>query len=215
VSRLGSRLGAFYEAHLLPRIIEVTCSDKATGEWRERVCAPLSGDVLEVGFGSGTNLRHYPASVERVLAVEPSDLAWKRAQPAIQAFGRPVERIGLDGAAIDVPDDAVDAVVSSFTMCTIGDLDSALAEMRRVLRPGASLHFVEHAKSPDAGVAARQQRWQPMWGRVAGGCHLGRDIPSLVADAGLGLDELDAFYMPGPAAMRPFGWLTIGRATPG
>ena len=96
-----SRWGAFYEAHLLPRIIDVTCSDRMTAKWRAQVCAGVSGDVLEVGFGSGTNLRHYPAAVERVLAVEPSDLAWRRAGKAVADFGRPVERIGLDGAAID------------------------------------------------------------------------------------------------------------------
>jgi ubiquinone/menaquinone biosynthesis C-methylase UbiE len=209
-----SRLGSYWEERLLPRVIDVTCSDKVTGEWREQVCAPLVGDVLEVGFGSGTNLQHYPAAVQRVYAVEPSDLAWERAQPAIAAFGRPVERIGLDGAAIDLPDAGTDAVVSSFTMCTIPDLDSALAEMRRVLRPGGALHFVEHAKPPDPKVARRQQRLQPLWGRLAGGCHLGRDIPVLVEGSGFSVDELEAFWMPGPAVMRPFGWLTVGRATP-
>lgn len=209
-----SRIGAFWEARILPRVIEVTCSDKLTGEWREQVCTPLAGEVLEVGFGSGTNLRYYPAAVRRVYAVEPSDLAWERAQPAIAAFGRPVERIGLDGAEIEVPDGEMDAVVSSYTMCTIPDLDAALSEMRRVLRPDGALHFVEHAMAPDLKVAARQQRLQPLWGRFAGGCHLGRDIPNLVAGAGFTLADLEAFYMPGPDVMRPFGWLTVGRATP-
>ena len=213
-ANLAANLGTFWEERLLPRVIDVTCSDKVTGKWRAQVCAPLAGDVLEVGFGSGTNLQHYPAAVERVYAVEPSDLAWERAQPAIAAFGRPVERIGLDGAAIDVPHARMDAVVSSYTMCTIPDLDSALSEMRRVLRPGGALHFVEHAKPPNPRVAARQQKLQPLWGRIAGGCHLGRDIPTLVTAGGFTLEELDAFFMPGPAVSRPFGWMTVGRATP-
>lgn len=209
-----SRWGDFYEAHLLPRLIDVTCSDRLTGKWRAQVCADVSGDVLEVGFGSGTNLRHYPAAVERVLAVEPSDLAWRRARKAVAGFGRPVQRIGLDGAAIDLPDASVDAVVSAYTMCTIADLAGALGQFKRVLRPGGALHFVEHGLAPDPDVAAKQQRWQPRWGRIAGGCHLDRDIPALVTSAGFGLERHDAFYMPGPEVAKPLGWLNIGRATP-
>lgn len=208
-----SRLGAFWDEQLLPRVIDITCSDRLTGAWRSQVCAPLAGDVLEVGFGSGTNLSHYPAQVQRVYAVEPADLAWRRAGTAVAAFGRPVERIGLDGAQIDIPDESVDAVVSSYTMCTIADLTSALAEFRRVLRPGGALHFVEHSLSPEEHVAARQRRWQPRWERIAGGCHLDRDIPELVSGSGLEVTELDAFYAPGPSFSRAFGWITIGRAS--
>lgn len=209
-----SRLGDFWEARLLPRVVELTCSDRTTGEWRDQVCAPVAGEVLEVGFGSGTNLRHYRAPVQKVYVVEPADLAWHRAAPAIARFGRPVERIGLDGAAIGLPDASVDAVVSAYTMCTIPDLDSALAEMRRVLRPGGTLHFVEHGLAPDADVAAKQRRWQPRWAKVAGGCHLDRDVPALVEAAGFGFDDLGRFYAPGPKLLRPFNWLSIGHARP-
>jgi ubiquinone/menaquinone biosynthesis C-methylase UbiE len=200
--------------HLLPRLTALSCSDRATGRWREQAFGALTGDVLEVGFANGTNLLHYPASVRRVYAVEPSDVAWRKAAHRIKEFGRPVERVGLDGAAITLPDDSVDAVVSAYTMCTIPDLQGALAEMRRVLRPDGSLHFVEHGLSPDPDVAARQHRWTPRWGRIAGGCHLDRDIPTLVEQAGFNLSDLEAFYMPGPAASRPFGWLSVGRAEP-
>ncbi|MFL6155782.1 MAG: class I SAM-dependent methyltransferase [Marmoricola sp.] len=206
-------MARFYDDRVLPRLIELTCSDRATGRWRAQVCAPLVGEVLEVGFGSGTNLAHYPAAVEQVYAVEPADLAWQRAQKAVAGFGRPVTRIGLDGAALTLPDASVDAVVSSYTMCTIPELGSALAEFRRVLRPGGALHFVEHSLSPDADVAGRQRRWQPRWEKVSGGCHLDRDIPGLVADAGFTLSGLEAFYAPGPAFTRPLSWLTVGRAT--
>lgn len=206
-----STLGELWDTHLLPRVIDVLLSDRVTGGWRDQAFVGTSGEVLEVGFGSGTNLSHYPAAVERVLAVEPSDVAWRRAASRRDSFGRPVERIGLDGASIDLADASVDAVVSAYTMCTIGDLDSALAEFRRVLRPGGRLHFVEHSLSPEPSVAAKQRSWQPRWEKVAGGCHLDRDIPVLVEGAGFTLDGLDAFAMPGPAFARPFGWLTIGR----
>lgn len=204
---------SFYDERVLPRMIELTCSQRATGKWRAQVCAPLGGEVLEVGFGSGSNLQHYPDAVSTVLAVEPSDLAWDRSARARAGFGRPVERIGLDGASLALPDASVDAVVSSYTMCTIGDLSSALAEFERVLRPGGALHFVEHSLSPEAPVAARQRRWQPRWEKIAGGCHLDRDIPALVAGSGFALDDLEAFAMPGPAILKPFGWMTVGRAS--
>jgi ubiquinone/menaquinone biosynthesis C-methylase UbiE len=210
----GETISRVWNERLLPRFTELSCSDRNTGKWREQVCGGVSGDVLEVGFGSGTNLPHYPASVRRVLAVEPSDVAWRRAQRRFDDFGRPVERIGLDGAVLELPDDSVDAVVSSYTMCTIPDLESVLAEMRRVLKPGGSLHFVEHGLSPEGNVADRQRRWTPRWSKVAGGCHLDRDIAALVEDSGFNLSDLESFYMPGPKFSKPFAWLTIGRAEP-
>jgi ubiquinone/menaquinone biosynthesis C-methylase UbiE len=210
----GTILTRFYDERLLPLLTALTCSDRNTGRWREQAFGAVSGDVLEVGFANGTNLLHYPATVRRVYAVEPSDSAWRHAEHRIKEFGRPVERVGLDGAALALADDSVDTVVSAFTMCTIPDLDAALAEMRRVLRPGGSLHFVEHSLSPDAPVAARQQRWTPRWSKVAGGCHLDRDIPALVEEAGFNLSDLETCYAPGPAVSKPFGWLTIGRAEP-
>jgi ubiquinone/menaquinone biosynthesis C-methylase UbiE len=210
----GATVSRLYNERVLPLLTELSCSDRTTGSWREQVCSDASGDVLEIGFGSGTNLPHYPAAVRRVLAVEPSDVAWRRAHRRFEDFGRPVERVGVDGAAIDLPDSSVDTVVSAFTMCTIPDIEGALAEIRRVLRPGGSLHFVEHGLSPDSAVADRQRRWTPRWGKVAGGCHLDRDVPTLVEQAGFNLSDLEASYLPGPAISRPWGWLTVGRAEP-
>ena len=203
-----------WNAHLLPRVTALSCSDRTTARWREQALAGVAGDVLEVGFANGTNLLHYPDSVRRVYAVEPSDVAWRKATKRIKAFGRPVERVGLDGAVLPLPDDSVDAVVSAYTMCTIPDLEGALGEMRRVLRPEGSLHFVEHGLSPDPEVAAKQRRWTPRWSKVAGGCHLDRDIPAMVEESGFNLSDLETFYMPGPAAARPFAWLSVGRAEP-
>lgn len=210
----GRALSHLWNDHLLPRFIALTCSDRATAIWREQALSGVSGDVLEIGFANGTNLLHYPPSVRRVYAVEPSDVAWRKAARRIKAFGRPVERVGRDGATIPLPDGSVDAVVSAFTMCTIPDLEEALGEMRRVLRPEGSLHFVEHGLSPDAAVADRQRRWTPRWSKVAGGCHLDRDVPALVEQAGFNLSDLETLYMPGPAPSKPFSWLSIGRAEP-
>lgn len=211
---MSGALARLYNERVLPFLTAVSCSDRSTGRWREQALADVSGDVLEVGFANGTNLLHYPRSVRRVYAVEPSDVAWRRARRRIERFGRPVERIGLDGAVLALPDASVDAVVSAYTLCTIPDLQAALQEMRRVLRPGGSVHFLEHGLAPDAEVAARQHRITPRWKKFAGGCHLDRDIPALVEDAGFNLSDLESFYLPGPAFARPWGWFMIGRAEP-
>jgi len=203
-----------WNERVVPRLVDLTLSDRVTGGWRARVAAGVSGDVLELGFGSGTNLSHYGASVDRVLAVEPSDVAWEKASVRIEAFGRPVERVGLDGASIDLPDASVDSVVSTWTMCTIPDLASALAEVRRVLRPGGRLHFVEHSLAPTKRVAGVQRRIQPTWGRLAGGCHLDRDIPAELGSAGLVTPDLRTRYASGFPPSRPFGWFVTGTAAP-
>jgi len=211
---IGEALSRVWNERILPPLTALSCSDRSTGRWRDQAFSGVTGDVLEVGFANGTNLLHYPATVRRVYAVEPSDVAWRRAARRIEEFGRPVERIGLDSATLALPDDSVDAVVSAWTMCTIPDLEAALAEMRRVLRPGGALYFAEHALSPEEPVAERQHRWTPRWKKVAGGCHLDRDIPHLVEDAGFNLSDLESFYLPGPDVAKPWAWLTIGRAEP-
>jgi len=192
--------------------VDVALSERGTGQWRQRVCESIEGDVLEVGFGSGRNLPHYGHNVRRVLAVEPADLAWARAQQRIADFGRPVERVGLDGAHLPVADASVDAVVSTWTMCTIPDLAGALAEVRRVLRPGGQLHFVEHSLAPGSGAVRVQRALQPIWGRVAGGCHLDRDIPSTITRAGLTMADLRCEYDVDVWPARPFTWFVCGRA---
>ena len=211
---IGEALSRVWNERILPPLTALSCSDRSTGRWRDQAFSGVTGDVLEVGFANGTNLLHYPATVRRVYAVEPSDVAWRKARRRIAEFGRPVERIGLDGATLNLPDGSVDTVVSAYTLCTIADLESALAEMRRVLRPGGSLHFIEHGLSPDDHVADRQRRWTPRWRKIAGGCHLDRDIAALVEDAGFNLSDLESFYLPGPRIAKPWAWLTIGRAEP-
>ena len=203
-----------WNERVVPHLVDLALGERVTGGWRERAVAGVDGVVLELGFGSGANLIHYGPAVERVLAVEPSDVAWEKASARIESFGRPVERAGLDGAHLDVPDASVDAVVSTWTMCTIPDLGSALAEVRRVLRPGGRLHFVEHSLAPSARVVRVQRRIQPTWGRLAGGCHLDRDIPAEVAAAGFAIPDLRTRYASRLWPARPFGWFVTGAAEP-
>lgn len=176
---------------------------------RRHACAGLSGDVIEIGFGTGLNVEHYPSAVRGVWAVEPSDVAWKIAEPRIAASGVPIQRAGLDGQRLDLPDARFDAALSTLTMCTIPDLDAALAETRRVLRPGGTLHFVEHGRSPDARVAGWQDRLQPVYGPIFGGCHLNRPIADYLGRSGLEVEELREFYVQWP---KSFAYAFLGRA---
>src|SRR3954453_22034213 len=183
-----------YQERILPRILDKACGTKAVRPPRERVCAGLTGEVVEVGFGTGHNVAFYPPAVGRVVAVEPSDLAWRLATDRVAASPVRVERRGLDGASLPFPADAFDSALSSWTLCTIPDVAAALGELRRVLRPGATLHFLEHGLAPDPKVQ-RWQRWlDPVEHRLVGGCRFTRPIVELLTDAGFVIQELDMFY---------------------
>ncbi len=186
-----------YGDHVLPRIINVACGMKTSNPLRSRVCDGLHGQVVEIGFGSGLNIPFYPASVSGVAAIEPADLGWKLAQKRLAATDVAVERTGLDGQSLPLPDDSCDCALSTWTLCTIPDVMVALREVRRVLKPGGTLHFVEHGLAPDRNVQRWQHRLEPMQKRLFGGCHLTRPIAELLTTAGFTITELDVFYEEG------------------
>ncbi|MBB5917919.1 ubiquinone/menaquinone biosynthesis C-methylase UbiE [Nocardia transvalensis] len=183
-----------YSEQVLPRIVDKTCGLAVNARLRERVCAGLSGRVVEIGFGSGHNVPYYPAAVRSVTAVEPADTGWKLAAKRLARATVPVERSGLDGQSLPFPDNSFDAALSTWTLCTIPDVDAALTELRRVLVPGGVFHFVEHGLAPDAAVQVWQHRLNPVQKALFGGCHLNRDIASVIEGAGFTLRELDRFY---------------------
>jgi ubiquinone/menaquinone biosynthesis C-methylase UbiE len=186
-----------YGEQVLPRIIDVACNLKQAHPQRHRVCAGLAGDVVEIGFGSGLNVQFYPPAVTHLAAVEPSDVGWKLAGKRLRATAVPVERSGLDGQSLPFPDDRFDAALSTWTMCTIPDIAAALGELRRVLKPGGTLHFVEHGLAPDERVRRWQHRLDPLQQRLFGGCHLNRPIVELLTGAGFTIREVDVFYEEG------------------
>ena len=186
-----------YGEHVLPRIVDVACGLKGVEPTRRRVCERLEGDVVEIGFGSGHNGPFYPESVRRVAAVEPADAGWKLAEKRLRAARVPVERSGLDGQSLPFADSSYDAALSTWTMCTIPDVAAALSELRRVLKPGGMLHFVEHGLAPDERVRRWQHRLEPLQKRMFGGCHLTRSVAGLLTAAGFEITELEEFYEDG------------------
>ncbi|MFF2503304.1 class I SAM-dependent methyltransferase [Streptomyces sp. NPDC058067] len=202
----------FYAEQVLPRIIDVACGVKSAGPLRRRVCEGLRGQVVEIGFGTGHNVPYYPQAVVGVMAIDPSDVAWRLAAERIGATNIPVRRAGPDGQSLPFDDDSFDTALSTWTLCTIPDAGAALRELHRVLRPGGTLHFLEHGLAPeeDEDVRRWQRRLEPVNKRVLGGCHLTRRIPDLVIDAGFTITALDVFYEKG--APRPLGADSLGVA---
>ncbi len=200
----------FYSERVLPRLTDKVLGNHEFTLIRARVAAGLSGEVLEVGFGSGLNVPHYPQAVTRVLAVDPAMVGRKLAAARVAASPVPVEYAGLDGQALALPPESIDHALATWTLCTIPDAVGALREISRVLRTGGTFHFVEHGRSPDDAVARWQDRLTPIQRRIAGGCHLNRPIDHLIADSGLELGLVRTYYIAGP---RAFGYLFEGTAT--
>ena len=199
-----------YGDQVLPRLTNVMLGSKEFGKKvRARATEGLHGDVIEIGFGSGLNMPYYPPEMTGVWIVEPSEVALKLAQPRIAASPVVMHSGELDGARLDFPDDRFDAALSTMTLCTIPDVDSALLELRRVLKPGAEFHFAEHGLAPNAKVARFQHRFDPWQMRFAGGCHLARDMRALIGAAGFEIDELETRFIKGPKA---WSYMYIGRA---
>ena len=188
----------FYEKHVLPRFINCACGTKPIMKQREKVVPRASGTVLEIGIGTGLNLPFYdPSRVERLIGLDPSEQSWELAGRRAAHLDFDVEFIGLPGEEIPLEDDSVDTVLVTFSLCTIPDPVAALRGMARVLKPDGRLVFCEHGRAPDEKVRRWQDRINPAWRRIAGGCNLNRDIPQLLEAGGFRVSELEQRYLPG------------------
>ncbi|GAA2470274.1 class I SAM-dependent methyltransferase [Terrabacter carboxydivorans] len=202
-----------WATQVTPRLVAAGGEDDAVRALRARACRGLRGEVVELGFGSGHNVGLYPPEVTRIVAVEPSDVAWELGAARRSRCPVPVVRGDLDGQWLSLEDESADAVLSTFTLCTIPDVHRALAEVRRVLRPGGALHFLEHGIAPEEGVQRWQRLLEPLQMKVFDGCHLTRPIDRLVEESGLVIETIEREYAPMPKVMRPWVFAYLGRAT--
>lgn len=200
----------FFSNHLRPRLHAFALNDRLTGEVRDRVCAGLTGDVLEIGYGSGLNQPHLPSSVTGVWAVEPSTTALRLGEERRAASSVPVVVAGDDAQVLPFPDDRFDAALCTWVLCGIPDPRAALAEVARVLKPGATLHFVEHGLAPEPGVVRWQRRGNRI-NRAIAGCILDNDVRGLLDDSPLTVTTLETWYEKG--APKPAAYMYEGRAT--
>lgn len=202
---------AFYENYILPHLINLAMSKRDLLPYRRRVISAAEGRVLEIGIGSGLNLPFYPAQAREIIGLEPSPPMLAMSRRAASRSSAPVTFFEASAEAIPIDDRSVDTVVTTWTLCTIPAALQALAEMRRVLKPGGQLLFVEHGLSPDTSIRRWQDWLNPAWKRIGGGCHLNRPIRALIEDAGFAIAEIDTGYIKGP---NPMTYLYQGRAKP-
>lgn len=204
----------FYDRFILPPLINMACGAAPIAKQRGKVVPGAKGVVLELGFGSGLNLPYYDrASVTRLYALEPSQGMLVRARKLAAASDLPVEILAETAEALSLAPGSVDTVLVTYSLCTIPDPASALEAARRALKPGGRLLFAEHGRAPDEAVRKTQARVEPIWKRIAGGCHLTRDIPALIQGAGFHFDKLETQYLPGTPGWAGYNYW--GEATPG
>ncbi|MDB2547458.1 class I SAM-dependent methyltransferase [Porticoccaceae bacterium] len=187
----------FYDKHILPHFLNCACGSKPIKYQREKVVPMAEGLVLEVGIGSGLNIPYYDAAkVDKILGLDPSEELNRMALKVAEDKGIPVEFILSGAEAMPLPDNHVDTVLVTFTICTIPEVAAANKEMLRVLKPGGKMIFCEHGLAPDTNVSKWQSRIDPIWGKIAGGCHLNRDIPGLITAAGFEIEAMEQMYLP-------------------
>ena len=206
---------SFYQQRIVPHLVNLAMSNRELEPYRERVLAGAEGRVLEIGIGAGANLKFYPQRVKEILALEPSAKLISMARSAAGESSHRITAVNFMEAsaeAIPLEPGTVDTVVMTWTLCSIPAPLQALREMRRVLKPGGQLLFVEHGQSPDGSVKKWQDRLTPLWKRIAGGCHLNRPVSRLLEDAGFHVTHLSTGYMKhGP---KPMTFLYEGIASP-
>lgn len=203
-----------YDRYVVPRLVTCACGTKPVIKQRQKVVPKAMGTVLEFGIGAGHNLPHYDSSrIDRVIGVDPCATSWELASERAANLDFDVEFI--QGSALDVPieDASVDSVLITFTLCTVPEPMAALREAKRTLKPGGKVYFCEHGLAPDERVAKWQNRVNPIWKKVFGGCHINRDTAGLLTEAGFKLDEMEQMYLPGTPTIAGFN--TWGEASLG
>ena len=202
----------FYDKYVLPRFINCACGASPIMKQREKVVPLAIGTVLEIGIGTGLNLPFYDAGqVDRVIGLDPSEKSWELAAARATSVDFDLEFVGLPGEQIPLDDDSVDTVLVTYSLCTIPDPVTALQGMARVLRPGGKLIFCEHGRAPDPNVQKWQERINPFWTKIAGGCHINRDIPDLISAGGFRIADVEEMYLPGTPRFAGYNYWGTAR----
>ncbi len=207
---MGRRM-SFYQEKVVPLLVNLAMRQRRLAEYRSRVVPAAKGHVLEIGIGSGLNLPFYSRNVEQIIGLDPSSTLLTMARRHPQPDATPVEFVAGSAEAIPLANASTDTVVTTWTLCSIPDVERALAEMRRVLKPGGRLLFVEHGRAPEANVRWWQDHLSPVWKRLSGGCHLNRAIGTLIEGAGFQFERIETGYMSGP---KPMTFMYEGSARP-
>ena len=198
---------SLYEKYVLPKFLNCTCGSKPINYQRKKVVPLAQGLVLDVGIGSGLNIPFYDMSkIDKVLGLDPSIELNNLAKDVAEEHKIDVDFMLCGAEDIPLPDNHVDTVLITYTMCTIPDVLEAYKEMLRVLKPGGKLIFCEHGQAPDLKVAKWQKRIDPLWGKIAGGCHLNRDIPHLITSAGFEIENMEQMYLPSTPSIAGYNY---------
>lgn len=202
---------SFYQNRVLPHLINLAMRNRRLVPYRERIVSEAEGRILEIGIGSGLNLPFYGPKAREIMGLEPSPRLVAMAQRRMRGSRHPVTFINGSAEAIPLDNGDVDTVVTTWTLCSIAQALQALGEMRRVLKPGGQLLFVEHGLAPEANVRKWQERLTPIWKRIGGGCHLNRPIRDLIERSGFDIARVETGYAPGP---KPMSFIYEGCARP-
>ena len=202
-----------WNTYVLPRMTDRLLGTPTVGQYRKEVSSSLSGEIVEIGFGSGLNVPYYPAAVTGIAAIEPSQTARRLAAERLASAEVRVQFLGVDGQHLPLASETMDGALSTFTLCTIPDAEQALDEIFRVLKPGGQFAFLEHGVCPNSRVRKWQARLNPLQRRTAGGCNLNRSIDHLVESAGFSTVWMRNTQMPGPTLTSPWGYLYLGVST--
>ena len=202
----------FYDKYILPKFLNCACGTKPINYQREKIVPLAKGIVLDIGIGSGLNIPFYNKSnLDRLYGLDPSEELLKIAKPLAKKNELEIEFLQCGAEAIPLPDQSIDTVLITYTMCTIPDIKLSNSEIMRVLKPEGQLLFCEHGLAPDKNIAKWQRRINPIWSKIAGGCNLNRDITKLLTSSGFKISNMEEMYLPSTPKFAGYNYWGVAK----